>query len=338
MSTSFSIEVELSFPGTGECAPCCGPRVTFACRSISGRTKICGWTAWDDGTYDPGDPAAWVGTGRKWVTRTLSGTLESASDACVSCFTGVNGDGGRQKTVFTGSNTPSCEDGDPGTYTGAYEVFQGGYGTPPDTCPAPTSMGTFPLDDIQPAPFQTAVTACDPALRASQFLEEFTLTTHTLTACGCYDQTANTNRANESSGSALAEIDNEVDLYAEMDLRREQVPPPSWSTEPWVVGTSCCAETEDNSESYADPASDDPIFLTASSVKADITLTGAPSTTYTVRLTFTNSVLSTSAPLADTTDDILVTTDSEGVAELEYAIAQPALDRRTCLTSAEIVP
>ncbi len=314
----------------GQCPDCCAcpapevyffPIITVNCVSLAGTADICGWSGYrpDGNTQDDDDPAApWQG--RKWADKTLAGDLSTADGSCTSCeipepVSGSN----RGQMVFSGVNTVACE-GD--TFTGSVAVWTGS-NSPGPGC-SNNFIGNFPKDDIDADVGGIIVSACNPVVRSNaQFLETHELTVRTLTGCGC-NTDASSPYAWEGTGVATATLGDEQTFAGALEA----------VTPPITPGDSCCAYI--TSQSLTSPESTDSISKTGQAVTLEIAVEGAPSTTYTIRLRFSNENMSDPLEeIDDTLEEIEVTIDSEGLAELEYIIEEPAVGYRRCFVRAE---
>jgi hypothetical protein len=299
-----------------DCLGCCGDAlVEWTCRSLTGTGELCGFSGYDDGTYDPLDPAAWAGNTplpRKWAERALDGTLDSYTGDCSSCPAGVGFVGGAERNVFTGTVTVDCD----GTFggTGSVALDQAG----PDC--VLVFVGDFSKTEIDAGPFGNVVLSCSGAAFGSNYEESFTLLTRTLTGCGCTTRGSAPGAA-EATGTATETLGAEDTLYAAL----ARVDPPL------TPGTSCCAET--TSTDLTEPESIDPVAITGTAVELDVTVSGDPSTDYLVTLYFRNETTAIPPVVgAYTSLEIPVTTDGAGVAAFTVDIPQPAVGYRRCIT------
>ena len=298
------ISIALPDPATGGCLPCCEftPSVSIACESRTGTADLCGWSGYDDGSYDAGDPEAWAGQCRKWRSKTLSGgstrIVYSAFDCGGSCD-------GVERYEYSGTITLDC-DSSP-TPTGLREWYAGGA----SSCPDGDYQTTNTVYGIQ------LFYGCQDA-----FTLHSTLTIKTSTPCsGCLGIDSQTRY------DAKETLSDEQTLYAALLADDPE-------TEP---GAECCAETTDADLTY--PEDESPISITGTAVRLTATIVGEPSTAYVVTITFTNETTDTPpVPGANTSVEIEVTTDSSGDAAFTYDIPQPAPGFRRCYLSATIAP
>jgi len=189
-------------------------------------------------------------------------------------------------------------------------------------------VGDFSKTEIDAGPFGDVVLSCGSAPFGSNYEESFTLTTRTLTGCGCATQVGAPGAA-EATGSAtetLGAEDNFYDALARVDP-------------PITPGTSCCAET--TSADLTEPESIDPVSMTGTAVELDVTVGGAALTTFIVTLYFSNETTDLPpVPGAFTSLEFEVTTDAGGNAAFTVAIPQPAVGFRRCIAfaSAYVLP
>lgn len=275
--------------------PCdpCGPALTWTCRSWTATPSLVGWSGYDDGSYDAGDPTAWAGYGRKWRTRTLSGT-------------------------FYDRTSGACDYDRKYTYTGAAQIDASGY----------SAYGTFAsFRKDAPGCVETSITSFDE----TGIGEASSASVGVGSSCGGGAQveqtTVSLTQADfegcaavswDGTGSETLSDEDTIEDAIDRESPAEDDPP------------SCCAVT--GVIAATSPESTSPTSVGESTrAEVDFTLTGEPSTTYTITLTLTNYVHSTGTPLADTTEDIEITTDGSGVADLTWSIPQPTTsDRRRC--------
>jgi hypothetical protein len=84
--------------------------VSVSCQSLSGSGELCGFSAYDDGAYDPASPSTWAGQYRKWRTETRSGAVGfyinryGGGDAGIDTVNKIGYGGSR---TFDGSCAPS---------------------------------------------------------------------------------------------------------------------------------------------------------------------------------------------------------------------------------------
>lgn len=327
MST-ITISVSLDFSSDANCEPCCavGPSVVVTCESRTGTAELCGLSGYsaDDAPYAAGDPEAWEGQYRKWRRRALDGTITVRTEKCAACWGGVTTD----EFVQTLENSGTCEVTCEGVLSlGAWESKQWGFGSECGGGAPLVFTGT--TSDALPGSFVTLVAPdCATPLPgesagAAKVFVTKTLTVRTLTGCGCYVNSAGSER--EATGSATGTLADEQTLYAA--LAADEAEP----------GAECCAET--SAADLTTPESTTPITMSGTAVRLTITVRGAPSTAYLVTLSFANETTDEPPVVGDiTTEEIEVTTDEEGDAVLEYDIPQPALGYRRCYLSANIAP
>lgn len=162
------------------CCPGQGPWLRVGdCRSLTGTASLCGFSGYDDGTYDAGNPTAWAGQYRKWKTKTLAGNLDANINTQApghpdyrSCGGDPTCDGGASAAAyfqagFSGFINLTCagEDNDALKTSQTTTVFGG------DPCHAfdPTVASTNSVRDVG----------------GFSYTESATLTVLTLTGIGC---------------------------------------------------------------------------------------------------------------------------------------------------------
>jgi len=297
----------------GQCASCCtcpdgfarvpDATVSVTCASLTAVPTLCGFSGYDDGSYDAGNPELWEGQGKKWKTRTLSGGSKDVGYAGADC-SGICV--GVVERAYSGS-VVFDEDCDM-TSTGAQTLYTGDVTTCPD---APTFGGSGSATSIQ------IFYGCqDP------FTDHSTLTVKTTTACpSCI------------SGSTIQTYDA-AETLSNADTVAAAIARASSPTS----GTACCAETgEIDVGELTEPESTTPITLGSStSVTLTVTITGLPETEYIVRIRYSNTY--DGDPTPDTYDTLpAVETDEYGVAEFEVEIPEPVPLATRCFVSAEIL-
>jgi hypothetical protein len=281
---------------------CCGEpcSVTITCASLTAEPTLVGWSAYTNPNAGPI---------YKWKSRTLSGSFEdkvtpgSPSTECALASQGVfSGTATRDETGLTAS-------------ANLHYIDYQEYGPIPCVI---DSEADYPVVDMRNAnpPWTTVIAGTCPGSPVGEIYYQFTSqTTCTVTRCG----------GSPSSGSGTETLGDPDTVEAAIARATP------------TAGTSCCAVTGlIDSTSVEDTT---PISVGEStSVTLTINLTGEPSTSYDIELTFKNYIDSDDTPLTDTTETITITTDGAGLAEIEYDIPQPGEDRRTCYHSWRHVP
>jgi hypothetical protein len=297
----------------GQCSDCCNcnaptvafyPSVSVSCRSLTGTVTICGISGYDDGSYDSGDPGAWEGQGKKWKKRTLDGSVTQTGFGGFDCEGSCTG---RETRSYSGEMDFTCDG-----FTQGSEVvelwFSGCEGVP-------DSSITNAVNQIT-----RSASLGEICSDGDQFLTAYTLTTVQTIGCGCSNSFIDSVIYSGESTETLSDEQNIYDLMEELYNEEESE---------IVEGTSCCAETTNASLTL--PQSILPITLTGTSVALDLVVTGAPSTTYTITIRFSNTDLNDPENiLEDTFEEVEVTTDEEGEAEIEATVEQPDLGFSRC--------
>jgi hypothetical protein len=93
--------VELGRVTLEDCCDCGGgDLLTWSCQSLTGTAILCGFSAWDDGSYDAGNPELWEFQYRKWFALNRQG----ANGFLIERSSGIDT---VRKTRYTGSQTIS---------------------------------------------------------------------------------------------------------------------------------------------------------------------------------------------------------------------------------------
>lgn len=305
----------------GICSECCDcpipelyfyPRVTVACVSREGTASICGWSGYrpDGNVQANSDPTApWQG--KKWKTKTFAGSLDYFINSYAE---------GNPSFVSCGGD-PTCDGGNSGARNDHWEFS----GAIERTCAGITSntaqqdfsqTGTGDNTCVMGTPIVSSISTIRSA-GGSTFVNAIALTQITRSGQNCFDGYYTTGSATETLG--------DEDTFADALARVEP---------PITPGSSCCAYI--SSQAITSPESTAALSKTGRAVTLQISVEGAPSTTYTIRLRFSNANLSDpSEENDDTIEEIEVTTDEDGVAELEYDVEDPAVGYQRCFVRAE---
>jgi len=286
---------------TDPCDSCNTPSVAVTCTSWTATPQLCGISAYTDPNAGPT---------YKWKTETFAGGLLEYSNECKpTCPTA--GDGSSDRWIYAGARTLDCT----GTLSDTRTMNHGA--TPVGDCGSFTDDGAIPASTIDP-PYGTIGAACG----AFTWLLELTQTEKKITGCACSVPGGYVDEYAGEATQTLSDPDSVEDAIAR--------------AEP-TEGTECCAITG-AMDVETEAGSDAPISLGISTkVTLAVVLHGVPSTTYTVRIYYTNAVNSSGSPLADTSEDIEITTDGSGDATLDVDIPQPDVDRKRCFDGAEIL-
>jgi hypothetical protein len=297
----------------GQCEECCtcptavavitSPVVTIETSCVSKTAydiSLCGFSGYDDGSYDAEHPGLWEGQGKKWTVRTLSGgslTVGTDGEDCSGdCYNGTT-------VRYEYSGTISF-DGCTKIPAGLREQFDG--------CPD----GVTPNDDGMIESIQLFHPECqDP------FTDHSTLTVKTSTPCsGCFSPSQTQTRYD------AAENLSAPDTMAAAIARQES-----------STGTSCCAKTGTlDLVTLTSPESESPIFFDGetTSVVVSFSITAEPDTTYPLKITYSNE--DGSGPLADSFDFIEITTDEDGLFEGEIDVPEPDAGATRCFVRVEL--
>jgi len=304
----------------GACEECCEcpqpmvdfwPNISFVCRSLTGTARLYGYSGYDDGSYDPGDPAAWVGQGRKWRERQLEGEERHVStanfDAC-----------GNNYPDFTFIWTGTAERDASGVVAWAQQEF---FGWEVFTCtPQPSSFS-----DVEDYNFPLSATgSCNPTDGFPRFVD--TLTVRTITFCRdatVYDPAP--------AGTLTMTLLSEGRFYDALldDLLLEPENRPEWDAP--VEGVECVAFV--SSQSLTTPRSTSPITRTGRGVALNVTVSGAPETSYTVY--FVYEITAADDTVRGGREAVEVSTDEEGLVEFTYPVPDPGLDETSRVVSVE---
>lgn len=178
----------------GECcedcsraSPCdsCGPSCALitpisACKE---NAQLCGWSGYDDGSYDPDSPDDWAGQRKKWSSRVLSGEITYRNGDCSDCAAPPSppiGSWAFIKYVFTGAAEITCESGP----TDASREYWAS-GIDPETGLGDCEIQYLFSDETQSlsTPVGPVGDDCSSGNHAS---DTKTLTERTITGCGCF--------------------------------------------------------------------------------------------------------------------------------------------------------
>ncbi len=276
-----------------QCSDCCdcgvtvissAPTVTFTCESQTASGSLCGFSGYDDGTYDSGDPEAWEGQYRKWRYREIVAeiTTGGCSDGCAQEY----------RYTIDGTAEITCA-GSTGTTMTTTAIGDAGDGTCVD--------GSETYSAVMEYPNTSYPGTCSGNDGLAMYTA--TLTEKSIVQCA-NDCSGFTN--NGSFGTATETLSGEVSLA---DAIAESDP---------ETGTSCTASggTIDTTS----PGSTAPIsFSGATSVTATITVSGGtPSSTVNIIVGYSNS------GGADTYEEIAVDLDETGGAEFALLVPMPA--------------
>ena len=284
----------------GQCGPCCTPTLSYSAASLTGGSQsVGGWSsntaAPSPDTYDPAHPTDWTGWGQLWRFRYFSGGLFSGELKCADCPGADAYDYG-----YTRSRTFSGREGQPETGSYEYGVMVVGF--------AEWDEG----EDCAPPPTTSTTTGDPGGYGTDTVVDLVTITYDYSTRTNCADLISVTGTASIILGDAIG-----------------YPPVPSSGT----AGTSACALTPAPTFSFPLGPSGGLGALTVTGqrrVTLTVSFRGAPITDYRITFTFVNTVASTAAALANTTEDVDVTTDGGGSAAFTYDIPQPDWDRQRC--------
>lgn len=271
--------------GCGGNAVIAGPTVSITCVSQTASGALCGFSGYNDGSYDPSHPGSWAGQYRKWRYRTISGevTTGGCSSGCAESY--------RYTIDDTSEKTCAAATGATLVTTPVTEAGDGScvYGTP-----SSSSVMEFPVESYP--------VSCEDHPGLATY--SATLTVKTITQCenACGPEFPN----NGSFGEVTETLSGEVSLA---DAIAASSP---------AVGSSCIAYG--GSMDWTSPESTDGVFFAdATLVTATILVTGgAPLSTVTVTITYDNSTG------ADTYEEVSVSLDENGEAEFELEVPMPA--------------
>ena len=325
-----------SFLAAVSCLSVAPPTISVGYLSTSADNPIIyGWSGNrpDGNTQADDDPSApWHG--RKWKRKTF--TVAQNVDEIISIWSGAGGcgAGGTQESSETrycylngvysdmkdsggtsqsGSVTLESYAGAPSTYTPSIGYDLAGLLYSSCYSPSESPPGTITIVGYG----STGSTLSGTITRS--LTSEIALMSGVDTACSSYLQ---------SELSAL--ITSRVDLLEEDTLGAAIL------RNITGTGTSYCAITGIATDTT--PGGDGQIeFEPSTSIILPVSITGAPFRSYVLRFTFHNYIHSTNTPLADSTEDITISTDASGVGEVDYQIEQPSPDRRRCYASLEYV-
>ncbi len=302
----------------GQCAACCtctdgfarvpSAVVNVSCASLTAVPTLCGFSGYDDGSYDSGNPELWEGQGKKWTTRVFAGSLEFKDGTCAP-----GGVGGPARVSFTlsGDNLEECSGSTPGSSSARYDDLS-------YTCATPSSLvATY----TNYARILGASSGIGDIVTVGYASTSATLTEFTVTG----DEVLVTDRMWFGSATETLTIPDTVAAA----IARATTP---------TAGTSCCAETgEITVGNLTEPESTVSITLGSStSVTLTVTINGLPETEYVVRIRYSNTY--DGDPTPDTYDTLpAVETDIYGVAEFDVDIPDPVPLATRCFVSAEIV-
>jgi hypothetical protein len=280
--------------------------------SSQSTVEVHGFSAYDDGSFDPEHPGRWAYRDSKWRTKDNSGSIERKDGKCVDPSWPVE-QYGRYRWDVTGSDTISeC-----GTLTSTTETKRYDQDIPTDsnTC-NPTSVLVYTYYGVIggfPIGYGSDVT--------SNYLTQHITGTETLVDSSAYYGVV-TSTLSDRSGVAGAIGCGDV-----------------------TTGIDRCAR---NGPAYGftTPESDDPIIFGGStSVTVSITVQGEPDSSYTIIITYSNSQADTdengvvglfySTP--DTTESVGIITDEDGNASFDLDIPDTlGSNTRRCFNGAEV--
>jgi hypothetical protein len=311
----------------GQCSECCTcptavaeilPAVTISASFVSytsAAPAVYGFSCYDDGSYDSEHPELWAHRLQKYKTRSNSGTIDRKDGKCVdpSFPTALYN---RIRWDVTGSDTVDCSGVSSTTETKRYDQD---YPTDSGTCNAPsvlvatyTGIAGFPTDT-----------------------DHFNVTTNYQSRTINGNETIPTGDSSAYYGSVVSALSIRIGI-------QEAIICDSGAT----VGTLSCARTG-YLQGYTTPESDEPIsYGTSTSVVQSFDITGDPSTTYLIRITYGNrqaDAVDETNPtpvfydMPDTYDLVDVTTDAYGNASFDLSIPDDGTANAIrCFKSAEL--
>lgn len=305
----------------GQCPECCTcpqpealfyPRVSVECESRTGTASICGYSGYDDGSYDSSNPADWEGQRRKWKSRTISGKIVVGTCTTVPCAT-------EYTNTFTGTASRDCSGvmAWANQLTERHDTF--------NTC-AVIDYWNTDIESLRGAGWWIYSVPCGTFVNYIAGVFSLTEWNGEWCATECYEEVPNgpDGASKNGYGTAAESLSDEQTLYSALEAADPEAEP----------GTSCCAET--TSATLTTPESIDSISMTGTAVRLKITVEGLPETSYPLRLRFSHTNLADPGEeIDDTLEELEVTTDEAGIAEVEYDIPQPAPDHRTCFVRVE---
>lgn len=266
--------------------------VSFASKFGETLTK-CGFSGYDDGSYDAGNPTAWNGYGKKWLTKTLSGELLSL------CCSGISGIPIQSAFQFRGALSYSPFDCST-TDNRERRNLDG----PSGTCGSPLSYN--PWSAI------TDITAPSSEGNQTDFQAQTTLEQYSLVGPGLCSDTTSQIR----TGTASETLEDEDTVSNAID----RAGPTSTGTDDFAFTGIYGTTSPESTSSFA--------LDEGQSVDMTWQVIGAPLVNYRLRIFFINTVRSTEAPLAESFLDVFLTTDSNGEWSDVIPIPEPSEDRR----------
>lgn len=290
----------------GLCPECCNcptpqamfyPRITVSCASRSGTATLYGFSGYDTGSYNPSDPWAWEGQMQKWSDREIQGDYYAADLGGV-CDWNWN-------YVFSGT----------ATLVEAGFTQYGKFNSHRQDAPVCVVSQVVVDQDITIHEDDAALIAygtCSPDVGHQVGPTVESLTRRVFEGCASWDWW----------GSGHEQLSGPQSLYDALGGAADD-----------PIG-SCCAYT--SSATVTEPLSITPIEIVGRASRLTILVEGLPATTYSFRLRLSHQNLDNpSEEIEDTYVELSATTDSEGIAEIEYDIEQPAPGRSTCYAGVE---
>lgn len=283
---------------------CCCASVVFSCRSRTVTTFIFGYESPQVADYESSEAVynAWVGAGRRWKTDTISGSVSSDryDSSSASCPSGTLNQ--TNEYSYSGSVVLVYNPIDEGiTQTGSFEsvLYRCNYTTddPPIEECSTTTRNTPPSTLLTPSASQT------PASNSPT--TSYTLTTETQTYSGCRTVGLGPYEHVTADGSIVFTRSDE-DTIDDAWERVVDAEPDAWS------GTSCTASTGNYIDAFANRRVTQQ-YIETTIVQVVITVTGAPLTTYTVKVYYTDGV-----------DTVSCVTDSSGESLFYHLIPAPS--------------
>lgn len=282
----------------GQCHLCCDP--TLSSVVIEGwhttsSVEVSGWVGFDDGSYDPAHPENWNGWGKLWRRRSNSGERLILRGPCTDCESPVGN-------------------------SGIYNVFFGGYEDEAE----PDSFFTHEVHSNNNGP--SCVPDTISQLNGSNIDGSENIHRQLTRLTASYED----RNCAPLTGGSFVETGEGV-----QELSIPVAPPIPTSGTAGMY--ECSTSTLGAVSTY--PCATEPPYHPCgrgeiespqrTSARRLFTLRGQPLTTYLVTLTMANSLISGGA-LADSVDELEVTTDEDGVAEWEHAISQPPPGQTRC--------
>lgn len=277
---------------------CCCASVVFSCRSRTVTTFIFGNESRQVEDYQSSEAVynAWIGAGRRWKTDTISGSVsgERYASSSSSCPSGTLNQ--TNEYSYSGSVVLFYNPIDEGfAQTGSFEsvLYSCNYTTddpPIEECNT-TTRNTPPSTLLTPPASSLPTTS-------------YTLTTETLTYSGCRTLGLGPYEHVTHDGSIVFTLSDE-DTIDDAWARVVDAEPDVWT------GTSCTASTGNYIDAYANRRALQQ-YIQTTIVQVVITVTGAPLTTYTVKVYHTDGV-----------DTVSCVTDSSGECLFYHLIPAP---------------